>query len=107
MSAYIAIPRTSVQPEVTAMRPIDAAIIESLQRSGPCCLDDVVRSLSVFSWGEVFDSVARLSRDGQVLLSLLDHSTYQVSLIPQSQSSPRSVLMEETPANIAKPQTSS
>ncbi len=90
------------------MRPIDAAIVETLQRSGPCSLDDVVTSLSVFSWGEVFDSVARLSRDGRVLLSLLGHSTYQVSLIPQSHSGSRSVLMGETLANIntAKPQAS-
>jgi len=88
------------------MRPIDAAIVETLQRSGPCSLDDVVTSLSVFSWGEVFDSVARLSRDGRVLLSLLGHSTYHVSLIPQSHSSSRSILMGETPASMAKPQAS-
>jgi len=89
------------------MRPIDAAIVETLQRSGPCRLDDVVRSLSIFSWGELFDSVDRLSRDGRVLLSQLGHSSYQLSLIPQSHSSSRSILMGETPANLAKPQASS
>jgi hypothetical protein len=66
------------------MPPIDAAIVEALQRSGPCRLDDVIRSLSVFSWGEVFDSVDRLSRDGRVLLSQLGYSTYQLSLIPHA-----------------------
>jgi hypothetical protein len=88
------------------MRPTDAAIVEILQRSGSCSLGDVVTSLSVFSWGEVFDSVARLSRDGRVLLSVLGHSTYQVSLIPQSHSGSKSILMGEIPANMAKPQAS-
>ena len=68
------------------MRPIDAAIVETLQGSGPCNLDDVVTSLSVFSWGKVFDSVARLSRDGRVLLSLLGPLTYQVSLVSHAKS---------------------
>lgn len=58
------------------MQPIDAAIVELLQRTGSCRLDDVVRSLSIFSWGEVFDSVERLSRNGRVFLSQLGHSTY-------------------------------
>ena len=76
--------RTSLQSEVTAMQPIDAAIVETLQRSGPCPLDDVVTSLSIFSWGEVFDSADRLSREGRVRLSQLGYSTYQLSLIPHA-----------------------
>ena len=64
------------------MRPIDAAIIETLQRSGPCRLDDVVRSLPSYSWGAVFVAVDRMSRGGRVLLSPLGNLTYQVSLVP-------------------------
>jgi hypothetical protein len=83
------------------MQPTDAAIVETLQRRGPSPLDDVVSSLSIFSWGEVFDSVERLSRDGRVLLSQLGYSTYQLSLVPQSHASSRSVLMGGIPSNMA------
>ena len=47
------------------MTPIEIAIVETLQRSGPCCLDDVVTSLPNSSWGEVFAAVDRMSRDGR------------------------------------------
>jgi hypothetical protein len=66
------------------MRPIDAAIVETLQRTGPCSLDDVVTSLSSYSWGEVFSAVDRMSRDKRVSVSLLGDSTYQLSLVPQA-----------------------
>jgi len=66
------------------MRPIDAAIVETLQRTGPCSLDDVVTSLSSYSWGEVFSAVDRMSRDKRVFVSLLGDSTYQLSLVPQA-----------------------
>jgi hypothetical protein len=66
------------------MRPIDAAIVETLQRTGPCSLDDVVTSLSSYSWGEVFSAVDRMSRDKRVFVSLLGDSTYQLSLDPHA-----------------------
>ena len=62
------------------MRPIDAAIVETLQRNGPCPLDDVLTSLSIFPRGEIFDSVDRMSREGRVLLSKLGYTTYLLSL---------------------------
>jgi len=62
------------------MMPVEAAIIETLRRSGPCCLDDVVAYLPNFSWGEVFGAVDRMSRDGRVLLYQLGYSTYQIAL---------------------------
>jgi hypothetical protein len=65
------------------MIPIEAAIIELLRSSGPCCLDDVVTYLPNFSWGEVFSAVDRMSRDGRVLLSQLGYSTYQIVLHSQ------------------------
>ena len=61
------------------MLPIEEAIIEKL-RGGPCCFDDVVTGLPNFSWGEVFDAVDGMSRDGRVFLRQLGYSTYQVSL---------------------------
>jgi hypothetical protein len=63
-----------------AMMPVEAAIIELLRSSGPCCLDDVVTYLPNLSWGEVFGTVDRMSRDGRVLLRQLGYSTYQISL---------------------------
>ncbi len=66
-----------------AMMPIEAAIIELLRSSGPCCLDDVVTYLPNFSWGEVFSAVDRMSRDGRVLLRQLGYSTYQIALHSQ------------------------
>ena len=65
------------------MMPIEAAIIERLQSSGSCCLDDVVTYLPNFSWGEVFSAVDRMSREGRVLLSQLGYSTYQITLRAQ------------------------
>ena len=62
------------------MPPIEDAIVETLRRSGPCCLDDVVTSLPSFSWGEVFGAVDRMARDGRVLLHQLGYSTYQIAL---------------------------
>lgn len=62
------------------MIPIEAAIVETLQRSGPCCLDDVVMSLPNSSWGAVFAAVDRMSRDGRVLLRQRGFSAFQVTL---------------------------
>jgi hypothetical protein len=65
------------------MMPIEEAVVETLQRSGPCCLDDVVTYLPNFSWGEVFLAVDRMSRDGRVSLLQLGCSTYQIILRSQ------------------------
>ena len=62
------------------MMPIEAAIVETLQRSGPSCLDDVVTSLPNSSWGEIFAAVDRMSRDGRLVLHQRGYSAYQVSL---------------------------
>jgi hypothetical protein len=66
------------------MMLIEAAIAKTLQRSGPCCLDDLVTSLSSSNWGEVFAAVDRMSRDGRVVLHQRGFSTYQISLGSQS-----------------------
>jgi hypothetical protein len=65
------------------MMPIEEAVVETLQNSGPCCLDDVVTYLPKFSWGEVFLAVDRMSRDGRVSLLQLGCSTYQITLRAQ------------------------
>jgi hypothetical protein len=65
------------------MMLIEEAIVETLQRTGPCSLGDVVACLSNFSWGEVFLAVDRMSRDGRVSLLQLGCSTYQITLRAQ------------------------
>ena len=62
------------------MLPIEAAIVDTLQRSGPCCLHDVITSLPNSSWGEVFAVVDRMSRDGRVSLRQSGYSAYQITL---------------------------
>jgi hypothetical protein len=81
------------------MTPIEAVIVEALQRNGPCSLDDVVTSLPHSNWGEVFAVVDRMSRDGRVFLRQLGYSTYQLSLAPQFSHSQ----MGQTPGNMARP----
>ena len=65
------------------MMSIEETVIDTLQRSGPCCLDDLVAYLPNFSWGEVFLAVDRMSRDGRVSLLQLGYSTYQIILRSQ------------------------
>lgn len=65
------------------MKSVEEAVVETLQRSGTCCLDDVVTYLPNFSWGEVFLAVDRMSRDGRVSLLQLGCSTYQIILRSQ------------------------
>jgi hypothetical protein len=65
------------------MKPIEAAISETLHRIGPCCLDEVVKTLPDFSWGEIFLAVDRMSRDGRLLLRQLGGLTYQMELRSQ------------------------
>src|SRR2546423_11375972 len=79
-----------------AMTPIEAAIVETLQRSGPCCLDDVVTSLPNSRWGEVFVAVDRMSRYGRLLLHQHGYSAYQVSLGSQSSHSMSSRTRQQT-----------
>jgi hypothetical protein len=58
----------------------EEAVVEMLQRTGPCCLDDLVRYLPNLSWDEVFVAIDRMSRDGRLSLRQLGYSTYQITL---------------------------
>jgi hypothetical protein len=67
----------------------EEAVLDILQKTGPCCLDDLVMHLPHLSWGEVFVAVGRMSRDGrlllrrQLLIRRLGHSSYQITLPSQ------------------------
>ena len=69
------------------MTPIEEDIIENLRRSGPCSLDEVVTYLPLFSWGEVFCAVDRMSKDGRLIVRQSSYSAYQISLGSQVSSS--------------------
>lgn len=62
----------------------EAAVLDTMERPGPCSLDDLVRQLPHFSWGEVFDAVDRMSMDGRLVIRQLGYSTYQIVLSPQN-----------------------
>ena len=66
---------------------LEEAIVETLQRTGPCLLNNLINTLPDFSWGEVFLAVDRMSRDRRVFLRQVGSSTYQISLGAQYASS--------------------
>jgi hypothetical protein len=67
----------------------EEAVIEMLQRTGPCCLDNLAIQLPNFSWGEVFAAVDQMSRDGRLVIRRqwsirhFDNSAYQITLPSQ------------------------
>lgn len=61
----------------------EEVVIDMLQRTGPCSLDDLVRSLPYLTWGEVFVAVDRMSRNGRLWVRQLGYSTYQIVLSSQ------------------------
>jgi len=85
--------RTSPDRWPCAMIPIDASaeegVIETLLRTGPCSLDDLVILLSTLNWNVVFVAVDQMSRDGRLVLRRLARSTYQI-VLPSRPVSPRS-----------------
>jgi hypothetical protein len=78
----------------------EEAVIDMLQSTGPCCLDNLAIQLPNFSWGEVFAAVDRMSRDGRLLIRRqwlvrrLGNSSYQITL-PSQLASPRSPSRQE------------
>jgi hypothetical protein len=56
------------------------AVIDILQGTGPCCLDDLVTHLPNHNWSKIFVAVDRMSRDGRLVLRRISRSGYQVPL---------------------------
>ena len=79
------------------MTPMHAEerVLEMLERTGSCCLDDLATYLPPLSRGEVFIAVDRISRDGRVLLRQVGYSTYQITLPSQLASPFRSPSRQE------------
>lgn len=82
------------------MMPINASaeevVLDMLQRTGPCYLDDLVIQLPNLSWNEVFVAVDRMSRDGRLFLRRLARSTYYIAL-PSWHASPLSPSRQKEP----------
>jgi len=60
--------------------PITDRILGQVQRTHGCDLDTLTRSLSDLSWGQVFLEVDRLSREGQVQVTLDPRGCYMIRL---------------------------
>ena len=60
--------------------PVTDRILGTVQRMHGCDLDTLTNSLSDLSWGQVFLEVDRLSRKGQVLVTLDTVGRYMIRM---------------------------
>ena len=60
--------------------PVTDRILGAVQRTHGCDLDTLTNSLTDLSWGQVFLEVDRLSREGQVLVTLGTGGRYLIRL---------------------------
>jgi hypothetical protein len=60
--------------------PVTDRILGTVQRTHGCDLDTLTNSLTDLSWGQVFLEVDRLSREGQVLVTLGAGGRYLIRL---------------------------
>jgi hypothetical protein len=60
--------------------PVTDRILGTVQRTHGCDLDTLTNSLSDLSWGQVFLEVDRLSRKGQVLVTLDTGGRYMIRM---------------------------
>lgn len=65
---------------MTSQTPVTDRILGQVQRTHGCDLDMLTKSLSDLSWSQVFLEVDRLSRDGQVQVTLDAEGHYMIRL---------------------------
>ena len=65
---------------MTSQTPVTDRILGTVQRMHGCDLDTLTNSLTDLSWGQVFLEVDRLSRDGQVLVTLGTGGRYMIRM---------------------------
>jgi hypothetical protein len=73
--------------QIVTAQEQEEAVLEILQRIGPCGLDDLVRSLPYLSWTEVFVAVDRMSRDGRLWILRRGYWIDEITLPSQLTSS--------------------
>ena len=76
------------EPFVAQSEDVESAILETLERRGPCSLEELYQALSDHSWNQVFATVDHLSRNGRLLLSRPGRFDYQVSIGMSSEDAP-------------------
>lgn len=64
---------------------LETAILEELNRTGPCTFDELTKHLPTYSWNQLFLTVDRLSREGRLCLNHPARVGFQVSLTGQKQ----------------------
>ena len=62
---------------------VESAILQGLERRGPCTIDELTQRLPHYTWNQVFTSVDRLSRGSILTLRQASKFQYMVSLSPQ------------------------
>jgi hypothetical protein len=67
--------------------PVTDRILGQVQRTHGCDLDTLTNSLSDLSWSQVFLEVDRLSRQGQVLVTLDTGGRYMIRMPEHNQGS--------------------
>jgi len=67
--------------------PVTDRILGAVQRTHGCDLDTLTSSLSDLSWSQVFLEVDRLSRQGQVLVTLDTGGRYMIRMPDHNQGS--------------------
>lgn len=79
----------SGQDDVVAQREeVESAILERLERGGPCSLEELYQALSDYSWNQVFAAIDRLSRNGRLLLRRPGRFDYLASIGMPSSDAP-------------------
>ena len=73
---------------MTSLTPVADRILSLVQRTHGCDLDMLTKSLSDLSWGQVFLEVDRLSRKGEVRVTLDSAGRYMIQL-PDHNRAPR------------------
>ena len=69
-------------------KPVTDRILRAVQRAHGCDLDTLTKSLSDLSWSQVFLEVDRLSRQGQVRVTLDTGSRYMIRMPDHNRVSP-------------------
>ncbi len=57
------------------LNTVEHAILQDLERRGPCSIDELVQRFPDFSWNQIFSTVDQLSRSGR--LTLRHPTTFQ------------------------------
>ena len=65
---------------VTVNASVEESVLDLLQRTGPCSLDDLVVHLPKYGWSQVFLAVDRMSREDLLKVRRLSASVYFVAL---------------------------